>query len=115
MNQATPRILLVEDDSGIRRFVRLALEDEGWQVFEAETAKRGLIEAASRQPDAVIACVGGGSNAIGIFHPYIEVEGVRLIGVEAGGHGVERAGHDHAAALGDQGAQLLLGGAHNNP
>ena len=34
-----------------------------------------------RQPDAVIACVGGGSNAMGIFHPYIPVEGVRLIGV----------------------------------
>ena len=37
------------------------------------------------------------------------------VGHQAGGHGVERAGHDHAAALGDQGAQLLLGGAHNNP
>jgi tryptophan synthase beta chain len=40
-----------------------------------------------RLPDAVIACVGGGSNAIGIFHPFVEDEGVRLIGVEAGGHG----------------------------
>ena len=58
MNQATPRILLVEDDPGIRRFVRLVLEDEGWLVFEAETAKRGLIEAASRQPDAVILDLG---------------------------------------------------------
>src|SRR5574337_858383 len=46
-------------------------------------------ELTGRQPDAVIACVGGGSNAIGIFHPYIPYEGVRLIGVEAGGSGVD--------------------------
>ena len=58
MNQAAPRILLVEDDPSIRRFVRLVLEDEGWQVFEADTAKRGLIEAASRQPDALILDLG---------------------------------------------------------
>lgn len=55
---AQTRILLVEDDPGIRRFVRLVLEDEGWQVFEADTARRGLIEAASRQPDAVILDLG---------------------------------------------------------
>lgn len=58
MNSSTPRILLIEDDASIRRFVRLALEDEGWHVFEAETAKRGLIEAASRQPDAVVLDLG---------------------------------------------------------
>lgn len=40
MNAANPRILLIEDDASIRRFVRLALEDEGWQVFEADSAKR---------------------------------------------------------------------------
>ena len=50
-----------------------------------------------RQPDAVIACVGGGSNAMGIFHPYIPYENVRLIGVEAAGDGIE-TGH-HAASL----------------
>jgi len=54
-------------------------------------------ELAGRQPDAVIACVGGGSNAIGIFHPYIPFEGVRLIGVEAGGSGL--ASGKHAAPL----------------
>ncbi|MCY4756446.1 tryptophan synthase subunit beta [Pelomonas aquatica] len=54
-------------------------------------------ELAGRQPDAVIACVGGGSNAIGIFHPYIPHEGVRLIGVEAEGQGV--ASGKHAATL----------------
>jgi tryptophan synthase beta chain len=54
-------------------------------------------EMTGRQPDAVIACVGGGSNAIGIFHPYIPFENVRLIGVEAEGQGV--ASGKHAATL----------------
>ncbi len=54
-------------------------------------------ELCGRQPDAVIACVGGGSNAMGIFHPYISVEGVRLIGVEAAGDGIETG--RHAASL----------------
>jgi tryptophan synthase beta chain len=53
--------------------------------------------AAGRQPDAVIACVGGGSNAMGIFYPYIPHEGVRLIGVEAAGEGI--ATGKHAASL----------------
>jgi tryptophan synthase beta chain len=50
-----------------------------------------------RQPDAVIACVGGGSNAIGIFYPYIDHAGTRLIGVEAAGQGI--ATGKHAASL----------------
>ena len=54
-------------------------------------------EMAGRQPDAVIACVGGGSNAIGIFHPYIPHTDVRLIGVEAYGEGIDSA--HHAASL----------------
>jgi tryptophan synthase beta chain len=54
-------------------------------------------ELAGRQPDAVIACVGGGSNAMGIFHPYIEHKDVRLIGVEAAGDGLETG--RHAASL----------------
>ena len=54
-------------------------------------------ELTGRQPDAVVACVGGGSNAIGIFHPYIPYEDVRLIGVEAGGSGI--ASGKHAAPL----------------
>ena len=54
-------------------------------------------EQCERQPDAVIACVGGGSNAMGIFHPYIPVSGVRLIGVEAAGDGI--ASGRHAASL----------------
>ncbi len=54
-------------------------------------------EHAGRQPDAVIACVGGGSNAMGIFYPYIADKAVRLIGVEAGGEGL--ASGRHAASL----------------
>ena len=54
-------------------------------------------EQCGRQPDAVIACVGGGSNAMGIFHPYIPAGGVRLIGVEAAGEGL--ATGRHAASL----------------
>jgi tryptophan synthase beta chain len=54
-------------------------------------------EMIGRQPDAILACVGGGSNAMGIFYPYIEDMSVRLIGVEAGGLGV--ATGKHAAPL----------------
>src|ERR1700722_16320215 len=55
-------------------------------VIGVETRAQ-MIEAEGRLPDAVIACVGGGSNAIGIFHPFLQDEGVKLIGVEAGGRG----------------------------
>jgi tryptophan synthase beta chain len=54
-------------------------------------------EFAGRQPDVVIACVGGGSNAMGIFYPYIPFEDVRLVGVEAGGEGI--ASGKHSASL----------------
>ena len=54
-------------------------------------------ELCGRQPDAVIACVGGGSNAMGIFHPYIDFKDVRLIGVEAAGDGIGTG--RHAASL----------------
>jgi len=51
-------------------------------------ARRQILEKEGRLPDAVIACVGGGSNAIGIFHPFLDDATVRLIGVEAGGEGI---------------------------
>jgi tryptophan synthase beta chain len=60
-------------------------------------AKQQMQEMIGRQPDAVIACVGGGSNAMGIFYPYIEEKDVQLIGVEAAGHGIETG--KHAAPL----------------
>jgi len=56
-------------------------------------AREQILAAAGRLPDAVIACVGGGSNAIGIFHPFIADKSVRLIGVEAGGKGTELGLH----------------------
>jgi len=56
-----------------------------------------MLEMVGRQPDAVVACVGGGSNAMGIFYPYIDVLNVRLIGVEAAGLGMETG--QHAAPL----------------
>ncbi|NBO10682.1 MAG: tryptophan synthase subunit beta, partial [Methylophilaceae bacterium] len=56
-------------------------------------AKSQMLEMVGRQPDAIVACVGGGSNAMGIFYPYIDEKNVRLIGVEAGGHGVETGMH----------------------
>ena len=62
-----------------------------------------------RQPDAVIACVGGGSNAMGIFYPYLDVADVRLIGVEAAGHGLETG--RHAAPLS---ANSPVGVLHGN-
>tara|TARA_R110000787_G_scaffold42559_2_gene104691 strand:- start:6872 stop:8089 length:1218 start_codon:yes stop_codon:yes gene_type:complete len=60
-------------------------------------AREQILEREGRLPDAVMACIGGGSNAIGLFHPFINDEGVRLIGVEAAGHGIETG--EHAAAL----------------
>jgi tryptophan synthase beta chain len=56
-----------------------------------------------RQPDAVIACVGGGSNAMGMFYPYIEHEGTRLIGVEAAGQGIETGRHSASLSAGSPG------------
>ncbi|AYH44951.1 tryptophan synthase subunit beta [Azoarcus sp. DN11] len=68
--------------------------------FQAVIGKECLVqmpEMVGRQPDCVIACVGGGSNAMGIFHPYIDVPEVRLIGVEAYGEGLDSG--RHAASL----------------
>jgi tryptophan synthase beta chain len=56
-----------------------------------------ILEMEGRLPDAVVACIGGGSNAIGMFHPFLSDEGVRLVGVEAAGHGLST--DKHAASL----------------
>ena len=56
-------------------------------------AREQMLAEVGRLPDAVLACVGGGSNAIGIWHPFIDDAGVRLIGFEAGGSGVETGKH----------------------
>ena len=66
-------------------------------------AREQMPEMTGRQPDAVLACVGGGSNAIGIFHPYIEYQNVRLIGVEAAGYGLETGKHSATLSAGRSG------------
>ncbi|GKS69854.1 tryptophan synthase, beta chain [Nitrosomonas sp. PY1] len=68
-----------------------------FQAIIGMEAKVQMQEFFGRQPDALIACVGGGSNAIGLFYPYIDDSGVRLIGVEAAGKGIET--RQHAATL----------------
>ncbi len=68
-----------------------------FQSVIGKEARAQILEREGRLPDAVMACIGGGSNAIGLFHPFINDESVRLIGVEAAGHGIETG--QHAAAL----------------
>lgn len=58
MTISPTNILIVEDEKEIRRFVRIALESEGWRVFESETLQRGLIEAGTRKPDLIILDLG---------------------------------------------------------
>ncbi len=65
--------------------------------FQSVIGREVRRQLRPRLPDAVVACVGGGSNAIGIFHPFLADRGVRLYGVEAGGRGLR--GRDHAASL----------------
>ena len=74
--------------------------------FQSVIGKECLVqmpEMVGRQPDYVIACVGGGSNAMGIFHPYIGVPGVKLIGVEAAGDGIETGRHSASLSAGRPG------------
>ncbi|WNG30033.1 tryptophan synthase subunit beta [Cystobacter fuscus] len=61
------------------------------------------IVAFGQLPDAIIACIGGGSNAIGILHPFIGDKNVRLVGVEAGGHGLDSGQHGASLTLGTEG------------
>ena len=68
-----------------------------FQLVIGREARSQVLEAAGRLPDYVVACVGGGSNAIGTFHPFIGDEGVKLCGVEAGGEGI--ASNKHSATL----------------
>jgi tryptophan synthase beta chain len=56
-------------------------------------AREQILAAEGRLPDVLVACVGGGSNAIGLFHPFVEDEGVRLVGVEPGGEGLNSGRH----------------------
>ncbi len=68
-----------------------------FQAVIGTEAKQQMLEAEGRLPDLVIAAVGGGSNAIGIFHPFLDDEGVKIVGVEAGGKGLQ--GDEHCASI----------------
>ncbi len=74
-----------------------------FQSVIGREAREQVPEMTGRQPDAVLACVGGGSNAIGIFHAFIPDESVRLIGVEAAGHGLETGKHSATLCAGRAG------------
>lgn len=63
------------------------------QSVMGREAREQMLEMTGQLPDVVLACVGGGSNAIGLFHPFIDDAGVRMIGVEAGGDGLETGRH----------------------
>ena len=67
-----------------------------FQSVIGEEVRAQILEAEGRLPDSLVACIGGGSNAMGLFHPFLDEPGVRIIGVEAGGHGLDKA---HAASL----------------
>jgi tryptophan synthase beta chain len=79
-----------------------------FQKIIGEEAKIQVKELTGRLPDAVLACVGGGSNAIGIFHAFVDDKSVRLIGLEAGGKGIETG--EHAASI-SGGSKGVLHGA----
>jgi len=64
-----------------------------FQRVIGDEARRQILEKESRLPDLLIACVGGGSNAMGLFYPFLKDESVKMIGVEAGGEGIEAGKH----------------------
>ena len=66
-------------------------------------AREQILAVEGRLPDALVACVGGGSNAIGLFHPFVEDEGVRMIGVEPGGKGLQSGRHGATITTGVSG------------
>jgi tryptophan synthase beta chain len=81
-----------------------------FQKIIGEEARRQILEAEGRLPDTIFACVGGGSNAIGIFHAFVPDAGVELVGIEAGGRGY--ATGEHAARF-RGGAPGVLQGAYS--
>ncbi|MBR0599982.1 tryptophan synthase subunit beta [Sinanaerobacter chloroacetimidivorans] len=74
-----------------------------FQKIIGKEAREQILEEAGKLPDAVVACVGGGSNAMGLFYHFIEDKGVRLIGCEAAGHGIDTEKHAATIAKGKPG------------
>ena len=69
-----------------------------FQSIIGKEAKEQMLASEGRLPDSLIACIGGGSNAIGLFHPFLDDRSVQIFGVEAAGHGLSEA-NGHAASL----------------
>jgi tryptophan synthase beta chain len=69
-----------------------------FQSIIGKETREQMMEREGRLPDILVACIGGGSNAMGLFHPFLDDSNVRIIGVEAGGHGVDER-MEHAASL----------------
>jgi tryptophan synthase beta chain len=69
-----------------------------FQSVIGREAREQILEMEGRLPDAIVACIGGGSNAIGLFHPFLDDKDVAIYGVEAGGHGIDVA-NGHAASM----------------
>jgi len=103
MSEPSPTALLVEDEPQIRRFVRAALEDEGWQVHEAASLQRGLIDAGTRKPDLIVLDLGlpdgDGNNFISDVRKWSQVP---IIVLSA------RVGEDDKIAALDAGADDYL-------
>jgi tryptophan synthase beta subunit len=74
-----------------------------FQSVIGREAREQILKAEGKLPDCVVACVGGGSNAIGMFHPFVEDKAVKLVGVEAGGHGVDTKAHAATLVAGQPG------------
>ncbi|MDF1644224.1 MAG: tryptophan synthase subunit beta [Pseudomonadales bacterium] len=74
-----------------------------FQAVIGREARQQCLKQTGKLPDALVACVGGGSNAIGLFHPFIEDASVRMIGVEAGGDGIETGNHAAPLCVGQPG------------
>ena len=74
-----------------------------FQSIIGEEVREQMLEAESRLPDTLVASVGGGSNAIGLFHPFLDDEGVAMVGVEAAGHGIETGKHAASLSAGSPG------------
>ena len=88
-----------------------------FQAIIGREARRQILERAGRLPRTVVACVGGGSNAMGIFYPFVEDAEVELVGVEAAGHGLDSGAHSASLTRGTPGVlhgalSYLLQDAH---
>jgi Tryptophan synthase beta chain len=79
-----------------------------FQAVIGREARAQMLETAGRLPSTVVACVGGGSNAMGIFHPFVADSAVELVGVEAAGHGLDTG--EHSASL-ERGTPGVLHGS----